>query len=765
MLFPFRAFSRNGWHPMLSSLQPTKKYFLIMFMISCMLLEIFTFVIYQQSRVNRKSHDWVIHSYEVLRATRLALTDAIDMASNEQDYIITGYSRYLPPYNAALTDLDKRLNELSKLTADNKEQKKNIFLLQDRIEHLKQICASHINAMNRGHINFYSIKTETASTKQAIAEVRAAFDSFSQGEDRLLDERTDIAGKEQRNYLWTLIMGAILGLGALIIANLVIFSLIAKNARAEEQLRKNEELFALILKGLNDGVWDYNVLTNKISYSGSYKTMLGLEIEELVHVHNEFSRYIHPDDVPAVIDIMRRYLNKEISDYHNIFRVRHKDGHWVWIMSRGIGIKDRSGTIVRLVGTHTDITTQKQREEELNYFIHENEKQRAELEDSKEKAEAANQAKSDFLAMMSHEIRTPMNAIIGLSGLLLETSLDTKQQEMAGTLHTNADILLKLVDDLLDLSRVEAGQIDLESRSFTLDGVFRVLHALFDDQAVAKGLKLSLTNNTGKQGFIGDPTRLQQILANLIGNAIKFTSRGSITVTADRETSDVNTGFRITVADTGTGISPEKLPVIFEKFIQADQTISRRFGGSGLGLSISRSLAQLMGGDITVTSRVGEGSIFTVSLPTQMGQLPKPVAITERPVPVTVSSSQSPVLVVEDYAANVMVATMMLENLGYIVDVASSGSEAIQKIQERNTPYSAILMDVQMQDIDGLEATRRIRILEKEKGYRHFIIGVTAHALTGDRDRCLKAGMDEYMSKPIHLDLLERKLGRLERAA
>jgi len=749
---------------MFSSLQPTKKYFLIMFLISCMLLAIFTLVIYQQSRINRSSHDWVVHSYEVLRMARMAMVDASDLANNEQDYIVTGRASYLPFYNAALDSINRHLDELSKLIRDNQEQQKNLTLLIDKIEHLKQVCASQLNSFRIGSVNFYTLKAGIASTKQATIEVRAAFDTFSHGEDALLNERTDIASNEQKNYLWTLIMGAVLGFGALIIGNIIILSLVAKNTRAEEKLYKNEKLFALILNGLNDGIWDYDIPANAITWSPSYSTIMGYNPEELGADHNEFLDYIHPEDLPNVFEVMKEFLEKKNSRYHSVFRIRHKDGRWIWVMSRGIGIEDAEGKIVRLIGTHTDITDQKQREEELKYFIRENERQRTELGDAKEKAEMANQAKSDFLAMMSHEIRTPMNAVIGLSGLLLETRLDSKQQEMAETLGANADILLKLVDDLLDLSRVESGQIELDFRPFTWGGVFRVLHALFDNQAATKGLQLSMANNVGKETFMGDPIRIQQILANLIGNALKFTSHGSVTVKAEREKTATSDGMRVTVTDTGVGIPPGKLPVIFEKFVQADQAISRRFGGSGLGLSIAKSLAQMMGGDITVSSQLGEGSVFTFVLPLQLGTPQKPVAVKDTISPSNLAS-QGTVLVVEDYAANVMVATLILESLGYTVDVATSGSEAIRKIQDRPAPYAAILMDVQMQDMDGLEATRRIRVLEQEKGFRHYIIGVTAHALAGDRDKCLEAGMDDYMSKPIHMDRLAQKLNQPAHAA
>lgn len=753
---------------MLSSLQPTKKYFLITFLISCILLEVFTLALYNQSKINKNSNDWVIHSYEVLRIGRLALVNSIDLANVEQEYIQTGYLTYYDDYKTALAKLNTHSDALVKVVADNPDQERNAEALSENIAILKQVCDKAIEAMRTGHSSYYSIKSNGPAVKQALANVRAAFDEFSHNEAQLLDKRTKSSENGQTNYLWTLFLGAILGLGALVLANLIIFSLINKRSEAEEKLRKSEELFASIINGLNDGVFDYNLNDQTIYYSNSYRTMLGLsetELQQLSQNHDLFYNRMHPDDISNAKEVLRQFLAEEIPEYYNIFRVHHNDGRWIWIMSRGVALRDGDNKIQRLIGAHTDISIQKQREEELTYFIQENELQRHELALEKERAEVANVAKSDFLATMSHEIRTPMNAVIGLSRLLLDTSLDSKQREMAKTLHVNADVLLRLVNDLLDLSRIESGQVELEERTFTLQSVFGAIHAMLDSQAISKGLKLILSNKVGDNTYIGDPTRIQQILANLVGNSIKFTHQGKIEVIAEITGQEDNKAvIQISVSDTGVGIAPEKLGLVFEKFVQADQTISRRFGGSGLGLAICKSLAQMMGGDINVTSTPGQGSVFVLRLPLK-------VAIQNI---TTISAVQSEagriittgnVLIVEDYAPNILVATLMLEHLGYTADIAKNGAEAVQKIRDCRSPYLAILMDVQMQDMDGYQTTGEVRALEKEKGMRHFIIGVTAHALAGDRQRCLDAGMDDYMSKPIHPDLLAQKLVKLSNAA
>lgn len=389
------------------------------------------------------------------------------------------------------------------------------------------------------------------------------------------------------------------------------------------------------------------------------------------------------------------------------------------------------------------------------------EQQRRDLEEAVKKAEAANQAKSNFLATMSHEIRTPMNVVTGLARMLARTPLDKEQLKIVTTLQNNADMLLKLINDLLDVSRIEAGQVQLEEVDFSVSQVLEDIRIMFGDTVAQKKIALRCSDACSTPALKGDRTRLQQIVMNLVSNAVKFTGSGSIDVDAEcKPLSESSCEVTITVRDTGIGIAADKLPFIFDKFTQADETITRRFGGSGLGLSIARSLAQMMNGDITVKTQEGKGSTFTLSVPMHYGKADESTAVV--PVkPVRKVGTNATVLVVEDYGPNIMVATLMLEEIGYSVAIAESGQEALDKLQAAKEPFLAILMDVQMYGMDGLETTRRIREMERAQGRSHIIIGVTAHALAGDRERCLAAGMNDYISKPIHPDILADKLARL----
>lgn len=529
-----------------------------------------------------------------------------------------------------------------------------------------------------------------------------------------------------------------------------------------QKLPTNDEIFSIYLDGIKDGMFDWDLQNNTMRYPASYQ-ILGYTEKEMGTMHSDWQKFVHPDDHKPAVELALRYAKREIPQYKNTFRMRHKDGRWIWLQSRAVGVWNKKGEMQRLVGMHVDITQQKEHEESLKKLAEENKRQREELEVAIQRAEAASRAKSDFLATMSHEIRTPLNVVIGVAQLLRKKNTSGREAAMVDALYANADHLSKLVNDLLDLSRIEATDIELAYQPFVLSNILDVVRNMFEGEMSSKGITLLVHDRADTCVLMGDALRLQQILINLMGNALKFTEQGQVTVAAECEIKNDQAFVTIMISDTGVGILPEKIDTIFDKFVQGDQSISRRYGGSGLGLAICKSLATLMGGDISVASKPDEGSTFTLTLPFKIGQS-EGVAEPHNTL-ATDSICRGVALLVEDYPPNVMVAKYMLEELGYDVDVAASGTEALDKIRSRLEAYDVILMDVHMPDMDGFEVTKKVRELEQQKGFRHYIVGLTAHALIGDRERCIKAGMDEYVTKPINPAVFVEKLSARVRAA
>jgi len=645
----------------------------------------------------------------------------------------------------------------------------------------------------------------------------------------------------------------------------------AIDSRAESEQRVVEALDRVerAARGGDAGLWDWRIGSDEVYYSAHFKAMLGEDAAAMTDTGESLRSRMHPDDLRLRQMALQSHLEGQ-GPFDVTVRVRHHNGEYRWFRETGQLIRDGSGTPQRVSGAFADVTARMRLESELRA--------------AKDAAEHAMQVKSAFLATMSHEIRTPMNGVLGMAELLLSSSLTTEQRENAETIRRSGDALLRIIDDVLDVSKIEAGKLTLESARFDLDAAVDDVVELLAEKARARNVRVvAIVTADVPQYVMGDVTRVRQILVNLVGNAVKFTENGDITVRVQLQAREPgHLLLRFDVNDTGIGVAPDIMPLLFEPFVQADSSTTRRFGGTGLGLTISKRLAEQMGGAIGVDSKTGQGSNFwfTVRLaiangpadplplrgmrtlvladhvPTlealaarlvrlgataqasgadamphadrghydavivedgtraaaalsglsadggratpilfrhaamapeasdgwrdslgssfevligiksahiaravapALGLMPD-AALDPAKVQTTTSGSHfvtARILVVEDNRTNQKVAQKMLEGLGYTADLQVNGQLGVDA--HAAAPYDLILMDCQMPVMDGYEASRAIRALRTE-ARSVPIIALTANALEGDRERCLAAGMNDYLTKPLKRERLRTAL-------
>ena len=489
---------------------------------------------------------------------------------------------------------------------------------------------------------------------------------------------------------------------------------------------QHKERLELVVEGTRLGMWDWNPVTGDVIFDERWAEMLGYDLAEIEQSVSSWERLVHPDDIAKAYADLQAHMNGETEFYENVHRMKHRDGHWIYILDRGrVAEWDDEGNAIRFTGTHTDITREKE----------------AEL-----KALAAVKAKSLFLANMSHEIRTPLNGMLGLLQLLQETSLNTKQEEWVDVIMACGEGLLAVINDILDLSKIESGKITIEPVQADIRKAFKLVYDLFQEKAQSKHLDYTLNiDEQLPEILLVDIQRVKQVLLNLVSNAIKFTDEGSVTISVKGQPLEGDlVELIISVQDTGKGIANSD--VIWEQFAQEDNSIEREFGGTGLGLSISKSLVLMMGGSIELMSEVGVGSTFQLNIPCERVDLcahSKKYSIDKK------SLVPCNILVAEDNSVNQLVIHQVLLNLGMRPKIVSDGKAAVEACKREE--FELIFMDLHMPKLNGIEAAQMIHSDSSVKG-NPTIVALSADAMSGSKEACLDAGMVDFVYKPFKIE-------------
>ncbi|MEJ8800568.1 ATP-binding protein [Pontibacter sp. H249] len=692
----------------------------------------------------QQTQDLVSRTHEIMLSLEDVNTELTILESNIRGYVISKNNSFLTNHSELKYDILAKLDTIQQLTYDNPSQ-------QQRIAKIRPYINAKIKFTDSIIVHAESTGTDMISSgygKQLMDNIREQLNTIEKTETDLLQQRIE-QSKDLSDYVNIINVITTLLIVLIILAAVVfIFIDINKREKLESEIRENESRLKQFFEALPIGITVRDAagdlfFTNKQGRKTLQKIFPESSLHNLQQLVKEQkvlkagTDELYPlEEMPVI-----KALSGTSSTVDNI-EIRNQDNS-ILLSETASPVYNSKQEIVYAIATFDDITNRK--------------KEEFELKQAKQAAEDSSLAKERFLANMSHEIRTPMNAILGFTNLLHRSPLDTEQQQFVEAIRSSGENLLTIINDILDVSKIQAGMMQLEAIPFGLKSLFESLQVLLQNIARDKGLKLTVNCQENIPWLlIGDPVRLTQIMYNLIQNAIKFTSKGGVSVDVRvKEQAQDQSWIEISVSDTGIGISQDKLDSIFERFSQATTTTTREFGGTGLGLTIVKSLVELQGGTISINSTLGKGSVFTVLIPYKNASEDDIILYSEQShLEEGTIQRKLHVLVTEDNLLNQKLAFRVLSDMGFTVEIASNGSEAVELLKA-GRHFDVVLMDIQMPVMDGYEATTLIR---EKLNMNVPIMAMTAHAMSGEKEKCLAFGMNDYLSKPFKAKELQSKI-------
>lgn len=692
------------------------------------------------------SGKWVYHTQKVINEVQQLVVYCQDIETSVRGFAITEEEKYLQTYEESVKGIEQSLKELERLTKDNDRQHIIVgelyLLVHEKVDFTREtanLCRSKGKMEAQKRISSHA-------GQHLMDSIKKRTKSLIKYESKLLVERQKLNAQNYSSTFRSIVLAIISSLVILIVAMFVILRSQNRRDAVEKEVRDSRFRLRQFLDNVPLPIFIIDLDRKPVYANREALNIMGLnEISEVKYdsmygnlYHAETGEKYTPMDV-SLSDIFKQQTEFEITNL-----MLKQGDKFIELNIRSLAVTDADGSIKYAMSVIQDVTAQKERERAL--------------EKAKKNAEESDKQKEIFLTNMSHEMRTPMNAIVGFSLLLSETNLNKQQSEFLESIRVSSDNLLHIINDILDLSKIQSGYLKLERLDFELEKLVQELQALHQVSMDEKNLLFTVKVDRSLPKYIeGDPQRLKQIMNNLLSNAAKFTSKGSVDVklSLKEKISEEQFLLEIEVSDTGIGIDEEKLPFIFDRFTQADFNETRAYGGAGLGLNITKFIVEKLGGSIRVDSKKNVGTTFTVRLPYWFSTDEKSnlLAETESKQSLGENKTTARILLVEDNFLNRKLAKLIIEGLGYQLDMAEHGKQAFEKVD--NAAYDLILMDLQMPELDGYQTTE---ILRKDRKLLTSIIAMTAHSLEGERAKCMEIGMDDYISKPFQVEELKSKI-------